>query len=93
MEVNDMQEMDIVEVTVEKERYAKEGIHKGMQGWICHNECVNGCWLVNFPRYGEKPDVADIGIHEKDMKLIPRMDARTNEKIFDLYGTELAPQN
>ena len=41
-----MKEMDIVEVTVEKERYAKEGIHKGMQGWICHNECVYGCWLT-----------------------------------------------
>ncbi len=27
--------MDPVEVIVEKECYAKEGVHKGMQGWIC----------------------------------------------------------
>ena len=45
-----------------------------------------------FSKIWEKPDVADIGIHESDMKLIPRMDARTNEKIFDLYGTEMVPQ-
>ena len=87
-----MKEMDIIEVTVEKEAYAKEGVHKGMQGWICCDRCLDGYWLVDFPRYGEKPDVAEIGIHESDMKLIPRMDARTNEKIFDLYGTEMVPQ-
>ncbi len=30
-----MKEMDPVEVIVEKEKYTKEGVHKGMQGWIC----------------------------------------------------------
>ena len=34
-EVNRMKEMDCVEVIVEKEEYAEEGVHKGMQGWIC----------------------------------------------------------
>lgn len=29
-----MKEMDCVEVIVEKEGYAKEGVHKGMQGWM-----------------------------------------------------------
>lgn len=27
-----MKEMDYVEVVVEKEKYAKQGVHKGMQG-------------------------------------------------------------
>ena len=27
--------MDCVELTVEKECYAKDGVHKRMQGWIC----------------------------------------------------------
>ena len=34
MEISDMQEMDIVEIIVEKECYVKEGVHKGMQGLL-----------------------------------------------------------
>lgn len=48
-----MKEMDCVEVIIEK-TYAKEGVHRGMQGWICDPRCIDGCWLVNFPQYGEK---------------------------------------
>ena len=39
-----MKMMDNVEVIVEKERYAKHGVHKGMQGWICLEENVDGYW-------------------------------------------------
>ena len=53
--------MDIVEVIVEKKKYADEGVHKGMQGWICHNRCSDGYWLVNFPQYGEKDDI-ELGV-------------------------------
>ncbi len=35
---NSVKEMDCVEVIVEKEKYAKEGVHKGMQGWICYDK-------------------------------------------------------
>ena len=45
-----MKEMDTVEVIVEKEKYAKEGVHKGMQGWICDPRCIQGHWLVNCKR-------------------------------------------
>ena len=76
-----MKEMDIVEIAVEKIRYAKEGVHKGMQGWICHAKSVQVCWLVNFPQYGEKYDIAEISVKEEDLKLIPKMDARINEQI------------
>ena len=65
-----MKELDNIEVIVEKKKYAKEGIHKGMHGWICYDTCVDGCWLVNFPQYGEKDDIATISIHEDDMKAI-----------------------
>ena len=81
-----MKELDIIEVIVEKEKYAKEGVHKGMQGWICYDECRNGYWLINFPQYGENPDIATISIHEDDMKQIPSMDARNNEKIRQQFG-------
>ena len=81
-----MKMMDCVEVIVEKEKYAKDGVHKGMQGWICLENNSNGTWLVNFPQYGEKEDIAEISINEKDLKLIPKMDARVNEQIKAEFG-------
>lgn len=86
-----MKEMDIVEITVEKSRYAQEGVHMGMQGWICCDRVVDGYWLVNFPQCGEKEDVAEISIHESDMKQIPEMDARLNEILFERYGKVFVP--
>ena len=76
-----MKELDCIEVMVEKEKYAKDGVHRGMQGWICLDDGSNHSWLVNFPQYGEKDDIAEIVIREEDMKLIPRMDAGINEQI------------
>lgn len=77
-----MKEMDCVEATAEKTRYAKYGVHKGMQGWICDPESIGGTWLVNFPRYGEKDDIATAAIDEGDLRLLPDgMDARINEVV------------
>ena len=81
-----MKMMDCVEVIAEKEKYVKDGVHKGMQGWICLENNSNGTWLVNFPQYGDKEDIAEISINEKDLKLIPKMDARVNEKIKAEFG-------
>lgn len=76
-----MKEMDSVEVLVEKEKYARDGVHKGMQGWICYDKKVNGYWLVNFPQRGEKEDIAEISIKEEDLKVIPVMNVILNEQI------------
>ena len=76
-----MKEMDCVEIIIDKKKYTNEGVYKGMQGWICHNECADGYWLVNFPQYGDKPDIATISIHQDDMVVISKMDARINERI------------
>ena len=81
MGVNDVKEMDCVEVVVEKDRYAKYGIHQGMQGWICDPRNIDESWLVNFPQCGEKRDIATIAVKEKDLKLIPVMQAAVNEEI------------
>lgn len=84
-----MKMTDPVEVIVEKNVYAKAGVHRGMQGWICDNSAIEGCWLVNFPQYGEKEDIATISIHEEDLKEIPVMYAAVNEQIkarFDQLG-------
>ena len=75
-----MKELDCVEVISEK-RYANEGVHKGMQGWICDDRCIDGHWLVNFPQYGEKEDIATLDVLESDLIKVPVMDARINERI------------
>lgn len=80
-----MKEINNVEVIAEKEKYAKYGVHKGMQGWICDGRNINGCWLVNFPQCGEKADIAEIPVKEEDLKLIDIMHAKINEEIADKY--------
>lgn len=81
-----MKELDCVEVIVEKKRYADDGVHKGMQGWICDRDCIDGYWLVNFSQYGEKDDIAEINIKEEDLLLLPNgMNARVNERIRAQY--------
>ena len=82
-----MQEMDNVRVTVEKETYSRDGVHKGMYGWICYPECVNGYWLVNFPQCGEKDDIAEISIKE-DLEVVQILDARVNEQIKAQFEKE-----
>ncbi len=84
-----MKEMDCVEVIVEKKEYAEEGVHKGMQGWICYDVFCDGTWLVNFPQCGEKDDIATLSVREEDMKNVPVMNAILNEQIkaqFDAAG-------
>ena len=81
-----MKEMDCVEVIVEKEEYVEDGVHKGMQGWICLDDNSNGTWLVNFPQCGEKDDIAEISIKEEDLKVIPVMHAIVNEQIKAKFG-------
>ena len=76
-----MQECDCVEVIVEKEKYAKEGVHKGMQGWICHPDVRDGCYLVNFPQMGDQEDIATIPIKEEDLKPIDSLHAEANVQI------------
>ena len=77
-----MNMMDCVEVITEKQSYAREDVHKGMQGWICLEQRTPGYWLVNFPQYGDKEDIAEISIKEEHLKLLPNgMDARVSERI------------
>lgn len=63
-----MKEYDRVELIVEKENYAKEGVHKGMDGWICDPRNINGQWLVCFDHV--LPQYPIIAVKEKDLKVI-----------------------
>ena len=77
-----MKVMDCVEIIVEKNKYAKEGVHKGMQGVIWEQEGKNGCWIVLFPQCGDKEDIADLYVNEEDLRLLlDGMDPHVNEQI------------
>ena len=76
-----MKEMDCVEITVEKEEYTSEGVHMGMQGWICYEKCVKGYSLVEFSFYGEAGIIATIDVLDDDMIVIPDWNAHINEAI------------
>ncbi len=81
-----MKMMDCVKVIVEKEKYVKEGVHKGMYGWICDDRNINSSWLINFPQCGEKEDIATIDVKEEDLEVVPIMHAIVNEQIKAEFG-------
>lgn len=81
-----MKEMDNVRVIVEKEEYAKDGVHKGMYGWICDERFIDGSWLVNFPQCGAHADIATLSMLETDLELTPILYAEINEKIKAQFG-------
>ena len=52
-----------------------------MQGWICYEKCVEGYSLVNFPCYGDRPDIATISVRDEDLLVILEGDDQINERI------------
>lgn len=65
-------EFDLVELTVEKEKYAKEGVHKGAKGAVMENYCIDSKYYVIFTDYNTGYDIADISVHEDDLILLKR---------------------
>ena len=59
---------------VEAEKYVKEGVHKGMDGWICDPRNINGQWLVCFDQELDLPNIATIPVKEEDLKVIKESD-------------------
>ncbi len=81
-----MKYLDCVEVIIEKEKYAKYGVHKGMQGVIWLEESIDGAWDVFFDLCGECTSIGDIAVKEEDLKLIPKIDVSVNERIKAEFG-------
>ena len=81
-----MKYLDCVEVIVEKEKYAKYGVHKGMHVVIWLEESIDGTWDVFFDLLGEHAPIGDIAIKEEDLKPIPKIDVRLNEQIKAKFG-------
>ncbi|MDE5991312.1 MAG: hypothetical protein K2H36_07000 [Clostridia bacterium] len=65
-----MKEYNVVELIVEKEKYAKQGAHKGMRGIILDPRNIDGCWLVFFPDPITLADGDGVAVKEEDLKLI-----------------------
>ena len=65
-----MKELSYVEVIVEKEKYANEGVHKGMRGTILDPRCIEGQWLVFFADPFTYADTIGIPIKEEDLKVL-----------------------
>ena len=59
--------LDLVELIVEKEEYAKYGVHKGMFGAIMSEEKIGDKWQVIFSEFFTGKDIADILVHEEDL--------------------------
>jgi len=86
-----LKEYDRVELIVEKEEYAKDGVHMGMDGWICYEKKNKGSWLVSFDQYGELPEIACISVQEEDLRVIPPSEGykyyKNNQRLRELWGT------
>lgn len=64
-----MKENDYVKLTAEKEKYAKYGIHKGMEGSICDSRVINKKRLVEFED-GIGNTIEIIAVNEADLELV-----------------------
>ena len=66
-----MKEYDIVELLIDRPQYQKEGVKKGMFGVIMSEQKLCGKWQVIFSKFGSGKDIADLGIFEEDLQVVP----------------------
>ena len=64
-----MKEYDIVELLVDRPRYERFGVKKGMFGTIMSNEKVGDEWYVIFSEFYSGCDIADISVKESDLEV------------------------
>ena len=65
-----MKEDDRVRLIIEKEKYAREGVHKGAIGDICDPRNIYGQWLVSFRDEDWLEEIARIPVKEEDLEVI-----------------------
>lgn len=67
----DVKEYDIIEVIVEKPKYANKGVHKGMIGVVFETYAVHNSWRIIFDAAGDSKDkIVQININRNDFKII-----------------------
>lgn len=68
---DDVHEYDVVQLMVEKEEYAKHGVHRGMTGTVMMDVSYYNKWYVIFESTdGSGEDIADLDVHRDDFKVI-----------------------
>ena len=68
-----MKEYDIVELLVDRPRYERFGVKKGMFGVIMSADKIEDSWQVIFSEFGSGRDIADISVKECDLKVVERV--------------------
>lgn len=63
-------EYDYVELAVEKEKYAKEGVHKGARGAVMENYCIDSEYYVIFTDESTGYDIAELCVYDEDLILV-----------------------
>ncbi len=81
-----MKYLDEVRLIVEKEEYAKQGVHKGMQGFIALPEIRYGTFCVSFELAAPDPEthcfLAEPSIAIEDLQLVCSANV-TDEVLLD----------
>ena len=68
----DVKEYDVVELIVEKPKYAIEGVHKGDRGCVISTYAIDNHWEIIFSERGTGKDIAQIGVAREDFKIIDK---------------------
>ena len=63
-------ELDHVMLISDKPAYTKKGVKKGMTGCVMFDYAIKSQWSVLFSENGTGRDIAQIEVHEDDLKLI-----------------------
>lgn len=67
----DVYEYDWVQIIVEKEEYAKYGVHKGMEGCVLMPDSYDNTWYVEFSKEDGSGEVlADLCVAREDFIII-----------------------
>lgn len=67
-----LQEYDMVELIVDRPKYEKEGVTKGMRGCVMSDHAIKGCRQIIFSEENTGKDIADIMVSEEDLILMER---------------------
>ena len=68
----DVEELDVVELIVEDDKYARHGVHKGDRGSVNSTYAIDNHWEIIFSERGTGRDIAQIGVDRKDFIIIDK---------------------
>ncbi len=82
-----MKEYDNVELLVDRPRYEREGVKKGMFGVIMSDDMDGDMVYVIFTKFYSGEDIADIAVYKSDLKVWDHEPSR-NDLLPEQIGEE-----